>query len=139
MAADRLAVTGAGRRASMTKIYKIDGHLVGISGAADVSIALLSWFKNGRSEEYWPDLQYEEMECSMMVVTPGGTITVYQRYPLPIVLEDSFHAIGSGCDYALAALHLGHDAVKAIEVASALDAYTGGGVDVLRLSDRLDS
>lgn len=139
MAADRMVASNNSRHGLMTKIHKIDGHLVGISGSADVAVALLAWFKNGRSDDDWPSLQHEESECSMMVVTPEGVITVYDRYPLPIVFSQSFHAIGSGRDFALAALHLGHDPVKAIEVASALDLYTGSGVDALRLTDELHS
>lgn len=139
MAADRLAINGQGRKMTATKIHKIDGHLVGISGSFDISIALLSWFKNGRDDDHWPQLQHDERECTMMVVTPEGVITVYERYPLPLVFHDKFHAIGSGCDFALAAMHLGCDPVKAIEVAAELDAYTGHGVDVLRLGDELHS
>lgn len=37
-----------------------------------------------------------------------------------------FHAVGSGRDYALAAMHLGRDAVEAVRVAAEFDVNTGG-------------
>ncbi len=135
MAADKLAVSGNGKHGRVTKIFKVNGHLVGIAGAMDVAIALLRWFENGCDDDDWPSLQHDERECSMMVVSPEGVISVYERYPLPIVFEQGAHAIGSGRDFALAAMLLGCDPMKAIEVASELDAWTGGGVDALLLQD----
>lgn len=37
-----------------------------------------------------------------------------------------FHAVGSGRDYALAAMRLGHDALEAVRVAAEFDVHTGG-------------
>lgn len=42
-------------------------------------------------------------------------------------------AIGSGADYALGAMEAGADAMRAVEIASKLDAGCGMGVDVVRL------
>lgn len=41
-------------------------------------------------------------------------------------------AIGSGCDYALGAMHAGACAKAAVLIASKLDVHTGGGVDCVR-------
>jgi ATP-dependent protease HslVU (ClpYQ) peptidase subunit len=43
------------------------------------------------------------------------------------------YAIGSGRDFAMAAMYLGHSAEKAVEVAMALDAHSGGAIQVLGL------
>lgn len=135
MAGDKLASVGDNRHAVVTKVFKIDGALIGFSGSLDVSMAILRWFKNGRKEEDWPDLQYEQRECSVLVVEKDGVVKMYERYPVGMVMEHDIHAIGSGKDFALAALHLGHDPVKAIEVATALDGYTGNGIDVVYLDE----
>jgi ATP-dependent protease HslVU (ClpYQ) peptidase subunit len=54
-----------------------------------------------------------------------------------------FMALGSGAKAALGALHMGADAVRAVEVASLIDAFSGGPVVTLRVADiwihRLDT
>jgi ATP-dependent protease HslVU (ClpYQ) peptidase subunit len=133
MAGDKMASIGDNRHGRVTKVFKIKGSLIGFSGSLDVGVAILRWFENDCNEDYWPELQYENVECNVLVVSPDGVVKSYERYPLPIVLEQDIHAIGSGRDFALAAMHLGLDPVKAVEVASALDGHTGGGVDVVSL------
>ena len=49
--------------------------------------------------------------------------------------EVPFMALGSGSKAALGALHMGADAVRAVEVASLADAYTGGPIITLRVAD----
>ncbi|MBK8772489.1 MAG: hypothetical protein IPM06_18985 [Rhizobiales bacterium] len=41
-------------------------------------------------------------------------------------------AIGTGCDYALGAMHAGADAKKAVKIAAKLDVNTGFGVTSVR-------
>jgi ATP-dependent protease HslVU (ClpYQ) peptidase subunit len=49
--------------------------------------------------------------------------------------EVPFMALGSGSKAALGALHMGADAVQAVEIAALVDAYTGGPITSMRLSD----
>ncbi|HEX4767667.1 MAG TPA: hypothetical protein VH414_15475 [Lichenihabitans sp.] len=49
--------------------------------------------------------------------------------------EVPFMALGSGAKAALGALHMGADAVRAVEIACLTDAYTGGPIVTMRLSD----
>jgi len=62
-----------------------------------------------------------------------GRILLYGSGPNPELVEDKVYAGGCGRDYALAAMHLGHDARKAVEVACALDVHCGLGIDALEL------
>jgi ATP-dependent protease HslVU (ClpYQ) peptidase subunit len=135
MAGDKLACVGDNKHGRVTKVFKMHGSLIGIAGASDVAVAILRWFENGRSDDDWPELQYDSTECSVLVVEPDGVVSMYERYPIPIVMEQEMHAIGSGRDFALAAMLLGCDPAKAVDVASALDCYTGGGIDVVCLGD----
>lgn len=48
-------------------------------------------------------------------------------------VEDPFVAVGSGRDYAMAVMALGHDATRAVEIAARFDPGTGNGVDGMRL------
>ena len=46
-----------------------------------------------------------------------------------------FMALGSGSKTALGALHMGADAVRAVEIACLADAFTGGAIVTMRLAD----
>ncbi len=59
----------------------------------------------------------------------------YLHSAYPELHEDKFNALGAGRDYALAAMYLGFDASRAVEVACALDVNCGNGIDVLTLED----
>lgn len=136
MAADRMACEGNTKYGRMTKIHRSRGYLLGFSGAADVAMALLRWFENGADPAEWPDPHGEDRtEASMLVVSPAGSVMCYERFPVPLIMEQEYHAIGSGRDFALAVMHMGHDPIKAVEVACELDAFSGGGIDVIRLQD----
>lgn len=58
-----------------------------------------------------------------------------KRVVLTPILE-SYFSIGSGADYARAAMALGKTAAEAVAVAARFDLYTGFGVDTLRLRAR---
>lgn len=47
-----------------------------------------------------------------------------------------YHAIGSGRDFALAAMRLGKSAREAVEIAAEFDIYTGGNIDVVDIEYR---
>jgi ATP-dependent protease HslVU (ClpYQ) peptidase subunit len=133
MAGDKMASEGNSKVGVTTKIFKRNGHLVGFSGRSDTAHLLLWWFERGAKEEEWPDPYDDDTDCSMIVVTPDGKVLFYERFPIPIRMENEFCAIGSGRDFALAAMELGCDPEKAVEVACRLDAYSGNGIDVLCL------
>lgn len=135
MAGDRMACIGENKHGVITKVFKVEGALVGFSGHSDVAVAILRWISGGRKDEDWPELQYENTDCSVLVVEADGVVKMYERYPIPIVMEQDLHAIGSGRDFALAAMHLGCDPIKAVEVASVFDCYTGSGVDAVCLGE----
>lgn len=133
MAADKMASEGNNKTGKMTKIFRVNGYLVGFSGAADCSMALLRWFEDGADEEAWPDPYKDDPEATMMVVAPTGQVMFYERFPIPIIMENEFFAIGSGADFALGAMQMGADPKTAVEVACLLDAYSGNGIDMLSL------
>jgi ATP-dependent protease HslVU (ClpYQ) peptidase subunit len=51
-------------------------------------------------------------------------------------VEDPFIAFGAGRDYAMAAMHLGCDAHRAVEVACVFDTGCGMGIDTLELDQQ---
>jgi len=137
MAADRRAVD-SGVELLVSKLRRFDGMLVGISGEAAHAEELFAWFAAGASPEAYPPAQREDATwCAVLAVRPDGTLLRYGLTPYPIQIANSFAAIGSGRDYALAAMHLGRGARQAVEVACALNTSCGGGIDHLFLGGKL--
>lgn len=133
LAADK-AGTNCGYRRTVTKIFRVPDGLVGFAGDGSRALALLEWFKNGRDPAMWPKFQEDaDTAVGCMFIANDGQNYGYHLTPYPERSQDRFDAIGSGRDYALAAMYLGHDARRAVEVASALDNGCGNGIDVLTL------
>lgn len=135
LAADKRSSSG-GYAATVTKITRMPtGELVATSGDADVGRSLVAWFQSGAVPEQFPDNRdgNDEYRARLLVISPGPRVTIYERTPHPIMIEDKFYAMGCGRDYALAAMYLGRNARKAVEVACAMDTGCGNGIDTLKL------
>ena len=70
----------------------------------------------------------------MLIIMPDGAIHYYSKTPDPLIVEGRTFAIGSGSEYAEAAMYLGKTAREAVAVAIALDSGCGNGVDELVLA-----
>jgi hypothetical protein len=132
LAADR-AATNCGWSNTVTKIRRVPGGIVGFCGDGDGAMDLLAWFRGGRKGTGYPACQKSDNRASALFIDAEGRIWCYDKSVHPSLYEQPFYALGSGRDYALAAMHLGHDARKAVEVACALDNDCGNGIDVLEL------
>lgn len=131
LAADKQA-TNNGLRATVTKIWRVGQLLVGGSGSPDFIGEMLHWIERGRELPLFPNTQRDKDDWQpILVVEADGTLSVYERTPFPLRPEGDFHAMGSGRDFAMAAMHLGCDARRAVEVAIELDAGSGCGIDTL--------
>lgn len=138
LAADRRSVNN-GHASTVCKIQRGPaGELLSYSGDYDVGVALAEWYCAGADPTKFPKNRDTNVYCHsyLMVIHPDGKIVRYEREPVALRFLDSFAVMGSGRDYALAALHLGCDAVKAVEVACALDINCGNGIDTLTLEPR---
>ena len=56
----------------------------------------------------------------MLVVRKDGPLHQYETTPWPLVLHNKQWAIGSGRDFAMAAMYLGKTARAAVELATVL-------------------
>lgn len=134
LAADKLAQSNGGRMTTRKVHRLLDGSLAGGAGESSFVRACIAWLNTDRDLANYPRLGDNE-HATVLVVPKHGPMLLYERNPHPIPLEDRQVAIGSGRDYAMAALRCGCDARRAVEVASELDIYCGNGVDVLRHED----
>lgn len=127
LASDRMATVGGCKVASINKIHRLkDGSHAAISGMTNAGMAVLHWIETGAKLDDYPLEDYSV--CTVIVVSPKGELYQYDG-PIALKLDTPFYAIGSGREYALAAMYLGHDACAAVEIANALDQDCGNGVD----------
>ena len=131
MAADTLATDVWGmREVSVCKIQRGKDFLIGCAGETG---QILRWWKTV-SHMYLEELlekgysHYEKETNDPGIVI--GTADCCYRHVAGSFLKTSrsFHAVGSGRDYALAAMHLGRDAYHAVAVAREFDNHTGGDI-----------
>ncbi len=94
-------------------------------------MAALAWLRGCRDPNQYPEAM--KSSDSLMWVIRKGEFLRYDSGPFPARVEDKYLATGCGRDYALAAMYLGHDARRAVEVACALDSSCGNGIDTLEL------
>ena len=133
LAADK-AAHNVGYLRTVTKIFRVPGGLVGFSGNGDRALEMLAWFRAGRDAATYPAFQRDgDKTVDCLFVGLDGVQLTYGETPHPQRCEDGFNATGHGRDYALAAMYLGFDARRAVEVACALDCNCGNGIDTLTL------
>jgi len=118
----------------VTKIFRAGDCLVGGAGELSFILAVVEWVRNGRDAAQFPAHQRDKDDWQpVLVVEPSGQAVVYERTPYPIRWEQRFGAIGSGKQFALAAMHLGRTAAEAVAVASHFCPGCGNGCDTLEL------
>lgn len=134
VAADQLC-SGGGRR--VRKLHRAGNLIVGLSGELGIGMELLAWFKAGADPKAWPEHARtradDNVPCLMVVFGKRQPVRMYDGNPYPCEYLDRKFAIGSGRDYALAALDCGRTASGAVRVAIKRDSNCGGNVDALLL------
>jgi len=128
MAGDSLYVDGNIRGTLKTKLYRINGDILGYAGSAAEGQAFMHWYEDQTREK--PDFN----DTTVIVLKSDGTIETWEACYFPTIMEDHpFYAIGSGSHFAMGAMYAGADPKEAVKIAAKLDAYSGGRVKVLRL------
>lgn len=138
IAADTMNQDGHGLKDYASKLM-IGKNLV-IGGAGERHKIRNWWLKVkgmgvGEILDYgYPDFHPDDNNQAIMLVD-AATLKCYKLGASEFVLcSRGFHAVGSGRDYALAALHMGRSAQQAVNVATEFDAGTGGEIEVVKLS-----
>lgn len=134
LSADKMASDGA-NHFTVTKIFRHEDLLVGFAGTICLGYAMRQWVINGCKVDEFPAMQATDDFADMIIVskqTRGKPIVmVYEQTPYPYQIEDKFYAIGSGRDFALAAMHLGKTAKEGVAIASIYSRSCGNGIDTL--------
>ena len=134
LAADKLSSQG-GMIGITTKIHRINGMLVGGAGESAFISEMIQWIKDGRDSAKFPASQRDKDDWQpILLIEEDGSACFYDRTPYPVRLEQKHVTVGSGSEFARAALYLGKTAREAVEVANALCTTCGCGVDSLDLA-----
>jgi hypothetical protein len=137
MAADTMSDNG-GLRMPTHKIFRTDAFVLGGCGAyGDISkhfMAIKHMTVAEVLEHGYPDWDDDDGGPGMILVgRRNPALAFYLCGPTWAKIERRYHAIGSGRDYALAAMSLGHDAESAVKLAISFDVYSGGEVEVVEV------
>lgn len=133
LAADKRFSSGNGIFV-VTKLFRVNDCILGLAGTSALCLEMVEWFRAGAKPEALPEAQRDsEKSAGMLVIRPNGVVHKYECGPYPMVMEGRQHAMGSGGDFARAAMYLGKSAAEAVLVAANFDSGTGNGVDTLEL------
>lgn len=134
LAADRRSVVNGTIR-SVTKISRHPSRreLMAISGSLVDGLEVQNWYVSGGAPDSFPATCRQADNFARLIVISADGVRCYEGAPIPIKFDDKRNAFGSGCDFAMAAMHMGCDAKQAVEVACALSSECGDGIDTLTL------
>lgn len=133
LAADKRACYGTMVN-TVTKIHRVGDVLVGSAGDLAFALGMIEWVRGGREASQFPLSQATKEDWQpTLVIEKDGSISLYERSPHAIRYEQRCAAIGSGREFARAAMALGKTAREAVELACQLDSGCGNGIDVLEL------
>lgn len=112
------------------KLFPVDDGVAGFCGVAGYERVFIEWYNEGANQQEWPDVIQEE--CEYLVLKDTGDIWWYSEGGA-ILIGRGVYCIGSGGQFAQAALACGRTPAEALKVASELDPYTNAKVDSITL------
>jgi hypothetical protein len=136
MAADRQSTITGVRACEVTKIARraSDGALIGVAGDAGLAAAFMRWFLADETGDR-PSLHMsadDHKTALALIIRPDGSAEEHGVGGWATI-EGAFFAYGSGLEAAIAAMHMGADAPRAVEITNIVTTGCGMGVDVVRL------
>lgn len=109
------------------KLFRLpDGGVAGVTGTYAEAVAFVAWIQAGESGDK-PSLT----ESTIVRLRKDGSLTIYEA-GASFNVTTEFGAWGSGSPAANAAMYMGADAAKAVEIAALLDDCTGGKVVTMK-------
>lgn len=111
-----------------------------VAGGAGMQHHVLGWWRKVKDMTFdevvdfgHPDYEKNENDPAIMLVRIGSDVAFKHAGGFFVPVGRRFHAIGSGRDFALAAMLLGKSAKEAVMIAAEFDNGTGGGVESMEV------
>ena len=133
LAADSASIIGNTLYTTLKIHITRNGDLLAGTGDRGAVDLMVEWIENGCVPADRPPGQASEEDgaCNVLHVSPTGLALLHTRHGATQVHPPI--AIGSGSQFALAAMHLGSSAPQAAHLATQLDPYSRGPVNAVRL------
>lgn len=143
MAGDTLICNGTDTMGHITKVYKVNGFLIGVAGTLRLVVSFWRWAETGLTDESKmpcaPNFSLLEKDNDSgvwgYVVTPSGKIYRYENLGHALPVEADYAACGSGREYAMGAMGAGKSAFEAVAIACQFDISSGGKIRSVSLGD----
>lgn len=119
------AVDDDGCKSLVTKIYKVDKHIIGFAGSLTEGLKFVHWYKDKRKDK--PSLT----DTEALVLRDDGKIEYWDEAMFYMILDVPFIAIGSGKSCAQGAMYAGATPEEAVNISCEVDQATGYPVTVL--------
>ena len=122
-----------------TKIVRAGSRIVGASGHGGDCTRFLEWAKKDFKGQppKWHEAQGSEDSVLGLVLDADGIYIYSPGDPEPEKVNAEFWAVGSGGKPARAAMMLGCDPIKAVEIACAVDDfYSGPPLQIIHLKEK---
>ena len=133
IAVDR-QLTRGNLKLPMSKFIRADDDLIIWTGTQPDALFLAEWVMAGADPSRFPERVFDA-DVSLIVIRPKSSPIYFCQGPIPMTVESTPFAWGSGSDFALAAMACGCGAAEAVEVAAQFDVSTGFGVDSFLIGD----
>lgn len=115
-------------RARKAKLHRLpDGSLFGACGYTEHAVAALQWLQNGGDKPKLGD------GFHALWIRAFGGFSVLEEGLIAIEYDMPFYAVGSGRDFAMAAMRCGKTAREAVLIAHEFDPDTGDEVQELTI------
>jgi hypothetical protein len=110
------------------KLRKGKNSIYGACGDWDKCLKMLQVLESGG------DLD-SDTDVSVLEIRSDG-LWVYEGTIIPARIKNDFWAIGTGANFAIAAMHCGKSVLEAVEIACMYDTSSHGPIDYMRLGGR---
>ena len=116
-----------------TKIFRADGHLIGVMGEACPSNAeLAKWFLAAPDKSFRPE--FKDHKFTLLIVNPKGkSVLLHSSGRFYPIVHQRFWAIGAGAECCMGAMEAGATAEEAVRAAIKWQRDCGGRVTVRKL------
>lgn len=135
LAADKMVVDDNTIIKAKKLIVLPTGEVFAWAGFVENALAVVKWYQDGQSEIEWPKVQETDDYASVLLIK-DGKLYEFEQLPIPQEVKFSPRAWGSGAPYALGAMAMGADAIKAVKVTAQICNTVGLGVDFFTLKKK---
>ena len=112
----------------VTKLRRGSQSVFGAAGDWDGCLKFLNALESGNIADL-------ETDITLLELRRDG-IWVYEGCITPAKIKNDFYAIGTGANYAIAAMRLGCTPTEAVAIACEFDPQSRGPIDTLKLGRR---